>query len=123
MVTHPAVHRTSATVGEVRAFLADEHMHMALLVSGGELVGTIERSDLHVELDERAPAREVARLEGRTIGPEAELSAALEAMNRDRRRRLAVTSDDSRLLGLLCLKANGSGFCSDADVASGGQDR
>jgi hypothetical protein len=46
MVTHPAVHRTSATVGEVRAFLADEHMHMALLVSGGELVGTIERSDL-----------------------------------------------------------------------------
>jgi hypothetical protein len=44
-------------------------------------------------------------------------------MNRDRRRRLAVTSDDSRLLGLLCLKANGSGFCSDADVASGGQDR
>jgi hypothetical protein len=34
------------------------------------------------------------------------------------RRRLAVTSDDGTLVGLLCLKASGNGFCSDGDVAS-----
>ena len=33
-------------------------------------------------------------------------------------RRLAVVDDDHRLLGLLCLKRSGSGFCSDDDVIS-----
>ena len=31
---------------------------------------------------------------------------------------LAVTNTEGRLLGLLCLKASGLGFCSDADVTS-----
>jgi hypothetical protein len=42
-------------------------------------------------------------------------------MRRAGRRRLAVTSEDGRLLGLLCLKASGRGFCSDEDVAARGQ--
>jgi hypothetical protein len=32
------------------------------------------------------------------------------------RRRAAVTSADGRLLGLLCLKASQTGFCSEQDV-------
>jgi hypothetical protein len=39
-------------------------------------------------------------------------------MTHSGRRRLAATSNDSTLLGLLCLKAGGLGFCSDADVAN-----
>lgn len=39
------------------------------------------------------------------------------------RRRVAVTSADGRLLGLLCLKASRAGFCSDADVRARALDR
>ena len=95
---------------------------MALLVDGGRLVGTIERADLVTSIDE-APAREVATLDGRTIGPAAALSDALAVMEGAGRRRLAVTTDDSALLGLLCLKASGHGFCSDEDVEDRRHDR
>lgn len=116
MVTRPAVHPPSTTVGDLRAFFADDHMHMALLVDDDALVGTVERNDLAAELGDRAPARQVAALDGRTIEPDAVLADALEAMKRAGRRRLAVTRE-SVVLGLLCLKASGNGFCSDDDVA------
>jgi CBS domain-containing protein len=116
MVTRPAVHRPTATVAELRAFFDDDHMHMALLVDDGELVGTVERFDL-VNVDDRVPAHEIARLDGRTITPDASLTDALTATQRAGRRRLAVTNAGA-LLGLLCLKATGAGFCSDEDVAA-----
>jgi len=39
-------------------------------------------------------------------------------MSRTGRRRLAVVDDGGVLVGLLCLKRTGRGFCSDLDVAS-----
>jgi predicted transcriptional regulator len=120
MLTCPRVHRPSSTVAELRAFFSDDHVHMALLVEGQKLVGTIERADLTSRISAEMPASTIARLEGRTISREAPLHEALDAMTRAGRRRLAVTSEDSTLLGLLCLKASGVGFCSDADVASRG---
>jgi CBS domain-containing protein len=118
MVTRPEVHPPETTVGELRSFFEDDHMHMALLADGAELVGTVERGDLRVDVEDRAPAYEVARLDGRTIEADASLAGARHAMKRAGRRRLAVTSDDSTLLGLLCLKGTGEGFCSDEDVAA-----
>jgi CBS domain-containing protein len=118
MVAHPTVHEPWTTVGQLRAFFRDDHVHMALIADADELIGAVERGDLTPLLDGDTPARVVARLDGRTIRPGAALSEALDAMKRDRRRRLAVTTDDSTLLGLLCLKASGAGFCSDADVRS-----
>jgi CBS domain-containing protein len=118
MVTRPAVHPTSITVGELRPFFADSHVHIALLVDGGgRLVGTVERADLAAATSDTVPAREIAALDGRTIRPEAALSEAIAVMRRGGRRRLAVTTEGS-LLGLLCLKASKHGFCSDADVAA-----
>ena len=32
---------------------------------------------------------------------------------REERRRLAVLDDSGRLIGLLCLKGNGTGYCAD----------
>jgi CBS domain-containing protein len=116
MVTHPAVHGPAATVGELRAFFRDEHVHMALLVEAGVLVGVVERADLPAQLGDDTLARSVATLEGKTIRPETALTDAVALMRRGARRRLAVTSESSLLLGLLCLKASGVGFCSDADV-------
>jgi CBS domain-containing protein len=118
MVTRPAAHTPATTVGELRAFFDDGHVHVALLVDEGELIGTVERSDLARELDDRAPARSIAHLDGRTIAPDADLGAARTAMREGGRRRLAVTTGDARLLGLLCLKETGLGFCSDSDVES-----
>jgi predicted transcriptional regulator len=104
------------TVGELRAFFADDHVHMALLVDHGALIGAVERADLLAPIRDETPAREIAALDGRTIGPRAAISEALSLMRRVGRRRLAVISDNCALLGLLCLKTSGRGFCSDADV-------
>jgi predicted transcriptional regulator len=120
MLTCPRVHRPSTTVGQLRAFFSDDHVHMALLVEGQKLVGTIERADLTPRLSAEMLASTIARLEARTISADAALAEAFTAMARSGRRRLAVTNHDSTLLGLLCLKASGVGFCSDADVANRG---
>lgn len=109
----PAVHGPATTVGELRTFFHDDHVHMALLVDRGKLVGTVERADIAAAPSDDTPASSVARLDGRTIGPEVALPEALDTMKRDARRRLAVIDADSTLLGLLCLKARGDGFCSD----------
>jgi predicted transcriptional regulator len=117
MVTRPAVHQATATVGELRSFFADDHVHMALLVDDGEIVAAIERDDL-IGSSDAAPARNIATLDGRTIRDDATLADAYALLGRTGRRRLAVTTDESILAGLLCLKASGQGFCSDEDVAS-----
>jgi CBS domain-containing protein len=124
MVTRPAVHRPEATVAELRAFFDDDdHVHMALIVDNTTLVGVIERGDLATATTDETPAREIAKLDGCTIRPDAALADARARMTRDGRRRLAVTTKESALLGLLCLKASGRGFCSDEDVASRRQRR
>jgi predicted transcriptional regulator len=116
MVASPAVHGPATTVGELRRFFRDDHVHAALLVDKGMLIGVVERSDLAAELVDDECARPIATIDGRTIHHEATADDAIEAMKRSGKRRLAVVDDDGALLGLLCLKASGLGFCSDADV-------
>jgi CBS domain-containing protein len=117
MVTCPAVHGASATVRDLRTFFRDDHVHAALLVDAGVLIGVVERRDLGTELSADMPARTFAKLDGRTVHADAGVRDTLDAMKRAKRRRVAVVGDDGRLLGLLCLKANGRGFCCDADVS------
>ena len=119
MISRPKPLPSDATVADVRDLLADDHVHMALLVDDGVLVGTVTGADLdHVRHDPAAPARSVARLAGRTTSPEAPLGPARSHMVAASLRRLAVVDRAGRLLGLLCLKRSGDGFCSDADVRS-----
>ncbi|HZT85441.1 MAG TPA: CBS domain-containing protein [Gaiellaceae bacterium] len=117
MVKRPVVHPPTASVGELRAFFDDDHVHMALLVADGILVAAVEREDLAAATCDALPALELGPLGGRTVAADTSLGDALAAMRRDGRRRLAVTGAGERLLGLLCLKASGRGFCSDADVS------
>jgi predicted transcriptional regulator len=90
---------------------------MALLVEDGMLIGVVERTDVLAPIDDRTLVREVARLDGRTIGRDAALADALALMRRTGRRRLAAIDEAGALAGLLCLKSSGRGFCSDRDVA------
>jgi CBS domain-containing protein len=101
----------------LRAFFADDHVHMALLVEDGRLVGAVDRDDLAQELPDELPTWAVAPLEGRTISADTAVGDAFLAMGRFGRRRLAVVDHAGGLVGLLCLKASGGGFCSNADVA------
>jgi hypothetical protein len=117
MLTTPARHPVSATVGEIRDFFRDDHVHAALIVSpAGCLEAVVERDDIAEcqALDDAAAP--LGRLAGRTVPAGASLAKVRRAMTATGRRRAAVTSADGRLLGLLCLKASRAGFCSDQDV-------
>ena len=117
-VLRPDVHGCGTTVDELRRLFLDDHIHMALLVDGARLVATVERCDLHPGLPGDLPAYAVGTLRGRTVPPDASAAALLLSMRRANQRRVAVTDADGALFGLLCLKSNGRGFCSDDDVAT-----
>jgi CBS domain-containing protein len=117
MLTTPVRHPLSATVGEIRDFFRDDHVHAALIVSpAGYLEAVVERDDIAGCQALDAAAAPLGRLAGRTVPTGASLAEVRQAMITTGRRRAAVTSADGRLLGLLCLTASRSGFCSDQDV-------
>jgi hypothetical protein len=124
MLTIPDRHPASATVGEMRDFFGDDHVHAALIVSpAGYLVAVVERDDIAGCQALDAPAAPLGRLAGRTVLPAANIFEVRRAMITAGRRRAAVVSADGRLLGLLCLKASRAGFCSDQDVRSRALDK
>ena len=117
MLTTPARHPLSATVGEIRDFFRDDHVHAALIVSpSGYLAAVVERDDIAGWQAPGAAAAPLGRLAGRTVPAGARVADVCRAMTAAGRRRAAVTSPDGRLLGLLCLKVSRTGFCSDQDV-------
>lgn len=118
----PKVHGPDVSVGAARAFFTDGHVHALLLVEAGVLVAVVERDDL-VGVPDGARARTVGTLAGRVAGPADDLEATRRAMAARGQRRLAVVDEQGVLLGLLCLKRHGRGFCSAADVAAREADR
>jgi CBS domain-containing protein len=117
MLTAPVRHPLSATVGEIRDFFHDDHVHAALITSpAGYLEAVVERDDIAGCQALDAAAAPLGRLAGRTVPAGASLAEVHRAMTAAGQRRAAVISGDGRLLGLLCLKASRAGFCSDQDV-------
>jgi CBS-domain-containing membrane protein len=117
MVTCPKTHSPESGLEKVRAFFEDDHHHMALIVApDGRLVTTIERPDLAAATPSSALITKLGTLIGRTAGPADPLAAATATLLREGRRRLAVVDDSGRLLGLLCLKKDGTGYCSDEGI-------
>lgn len=115
MHTFPKTCGRATTVGRARELFGKPKVHALLLVEDGLLHAVVERPDL-AGLPDAAPAAPAGRLTGRTVGPSADLATTWELMARDGRRRLAVVDDHGRLLGLLCLKRSGRGFCSDEGI-------
>lgn len=120
MLRGPKVLPADVGLDRVRALLADEHVHVALLVEGPRLVGTVVRDDLPPSGDGRdeGPALPHARLAGRTTTADAPVEQVRRWMVETGVRRLAVVDEHQVLLGLLCLKRRRTGFCSDDDVAA-----
>lgn len=122
MITAPKWCASTATVGELRHFFADTHVHAALVVDEHILLAVVDRDDLTLAAD-RVPAAEVGALLGRAVRDTADLTTAERIMRATGRRRLAVVDADGRCVGLLCLKSSGSGFCTDDDLAARHHDR
>ena len=117
MVTRPKTHGPETRLDEVRSLFEDDHVHMALIVTtDGRLLTTIERPDLAAAPSGSTPAVGLGRLAGRTVGPSDALAAATARLLREGRRRIAVVDDSRRLRGLLCLKRDGTGYCSDEGI-------
>lgn len=118
MLHHPTVHAADLTVGQARAaFVASPKTHLLLLVRDGRLLATVTHDDLE-SADAAALAISVGTLAGRTLAPDDDLPPVQDGMTRIGQRRLAVVDADGRLLGLLCLKASLTGFCTDEGVAA-----
>jgi CBS domain-containing protein len=115
MVKDPKTLPPGASVGEVRSLFRNEHVHMVLLSTSGDLAGTLLREDLGDAPDDE-PALPLSHLQGRTISPQAMADDAQRTLIAQEARRLAVVDDHGRLVGLLCLKRRRNGFCSDLDV-------
>lgn len=125
MISRPKVFGPDVTVAELATFFADDHVHLALIVGtdpAGRLLATVVRDDLTAPAysgntaDDHRPARLIGRLAGRVVSPNAALAPVAQHLSDSGRRRLAVVADDGTLVGLLCRKRSGRGFCSDADV-------
>lgn len=116
MLRHPKTLPHTATLADVRAMLADDHVHAALLVEGRRLVGVISVSDLPEGLVDSVSALPFATLTGCTARPDDELEPLRRTLLAQGARRRAVIDQAGDLLGLLCLKRHGHGFCSEADV-------
>ncbi len=117
MIRHAKTFPAQATVADVRRLLDDPHVHAALILAHADtLVAVIERADLSAAVAPNEEAARLGRLEGRTTTADAPLASTRDAMSTTGQRRLAVIDTRHRLLGLLCLKASGLGFCSDRDV-------
>ena len=107
-----------ASITQARGAFADDHVHMLLLTENGQLKGTLLRTDLPDHLDGTDAALSHSRVSGRTIPADTPAELAHAILLACGQRRLAVVDADGFLLGLLCLKRQLTGFCSDADVAA-----
>jgi CBS-domain-containing membrane protein len=124
MVTRPTMHGPDTSLKTIRTFFEDEHVHMALIVTGdGRLVTTIERPDLAVAASDSASASGLGTLAGRTAAPSDLLATATATLVQQGRRRLAVVDGSGRLIGLLCLKRAAAGYCSDEGIRERAADR
>ncbi|MBM9463742.1 CBS domain-containing protein [Aeromicrobium sp. YIM 150415] len=121
MLRSPRIEPTGCTVAQALEILTDDHVHALLITDGDRLVSVIEREDL-----ETAGREDLASVHGllaeRTVPPATELEPLRRQMVAEGRRRLAVVDGD-RLLGLLCLKSSGTGFCTDEGVAARARER
>ncbi len=120
MVRSPKTWPAGTTVAEAHATFTDDHVHMLLLVSDGILFGTVVRDDLLRHDPSAAPALPLATLRERTTRADQPIEEVRQHLIATGHRRLAVVDDAGRLLGLLCLKRDLTGFCSDAGIAARG---
>jgi hypothetical protein len=123
MVTVPKTLPMDASVAQVWATFSDDHVHMVLLTADGFLRSTVRRGDLPAAALPTDAALAYGTLVGRTVDPHESAEAIRLRLVGSGQRRLAVVGARGELLGLVCLKRSGTGFCSDEGVAARAAER
>jgi CBS domain-containing protein len=119
MTTRPRAVTPQTPLTEVAVLMQTDDVGAVPIVDGDRLVGIVTDRDIVVRAiaqgkDPRGmPAAEVSSRELVTVSPDDDLSDALKLMTQYQVRRLAVTADDERLVGVV----------SQADVARHGKDK
>jgi CBS domain-containing protein len=119
MTERPRAVTPETPLSEVAQVMETEDVGSVPVVEGDRLVGIITDRDIVVRAiakgkDPRGiPAADISSRELVTVNPDDDLSDALELMARYQVRRLAVTAEDERLVGVV----------SQADVALQGKDK
>jgi len=119
MTQRPRAVAPQTPLNEVAEVMESDDVGVVPVVEGDRLVGIVTDRDIVVRAiakgkDPRGmPASEVSSRELVTVHPDDDLSDALELMARYQVRRLAVTGEDERLVGVV----------SQADVAREGKEK
>jgi CBS domain-containing protein len=119
MTERPRAVTPQTPLNEIAQLMETEDVGSVPVVEGDRLVGIVTDRDIVVRAiakgkDPRGmPAAEISSRELVTVNPDDDLSDALELMARHQVRRLAVTAEDERLVGVV----------SQADVAMQGKDK
>ena len=119
MTQRPRAVTPQTPLTEVAKVMEAEDVGAVPLVEGDWLVGIVTDRDIVVRAVAKdkdlsgMPASEVSSRELLTVSPDDDLSEALKVMAQYQVRRLAVTAEDDRLVGVV----------SQADVARQGKDK
>ena len=119
MTERPRAVTPQTPLSEVAEVMDAEDVGAVPIVDGDRLVGIVTDRDIVVRAVAKGkdpqgmPASEVSSRELVTVDPEDDLSDALDLMARYQVRRLAVTTEDERLVGVI----------SQADVALAAKDK
>jgi CBS domain-containing protein len=114
MVQRPKTLPADATVAELRRQFENPRVQAALLADGGRFTGAISPSELPADAPDDGAARDYARSDVPTLGPDATMAEALALLDERGDFRLVVLEgegDDATLAGLLCLDKRGTTFC------------
>ncbi len=112
MVRRPKTLPADATVGDLREQFANPRVRTALLAAGGRFAGAIAPDELPDSAGAAEPARDYARVDVPTLGPDATMAEAVALLEERGNFRLVVLDGEgATLAGLLCLDRRGTTFC------------
>ncbi len=109
MLRDPKALPADASVADVQAVLANDHVQMALLTEGRAFRGAI--TALPDGAPPEAPALGFVDPSPPTIAPDEPAAEAFARANASPNRRVLVIDEEENLLGLLCLSASRTRFC------------
>ena len=119
MTQRPRAVSPQTTLNEVAKVMESDDVGAVPIVDGDRLVGIVTDRDIVIRAIAKGkdpggmPASEVSSRELVSVHPDDDLSDALELMAQHQVRRIAVTAEDERLVGVV----------SQADVAREGKDK
>ncbi len=114
MVRRPKTLPADATVGDLREQFANPRVRTALLAAGRRFAGAIAPDELPDSAGAAEPARDYARVDVPTLGPDATMAEAVALLEERGDFRLVVVDGEGEgatLAGLLCLDRRGTTFC------------